>query len=156
MKRLAIDPGDKHVGYAHDFNGEVESGEWTPAECTNAVVHFMTQELVDELIIEEWVLYEWEKDKQVWSDFKSVQLIGALKLIAHWFQVPVFMQEATIKKPTRRQLQARGIKHVGKVIHARDAELHLYYRRIRRAREEETECQSQQSLEVSSAAKVKG
>lgn len=131
MRRLAIDPGDVHVGWAYDDGESVSAGEWTPAETPDAVVYLLTRNAVDEIIVEEWVLYEWERDKQVWSDFKSSQLIGSLKVIGHWFRIPVVMQSATIKKPTRKQLQRRGIKLVGGVIHSRDAELHLYYRKLR-------------------------
>jgi hypothetical protein len=135
MKRLAIDPGDIHVGWAYDDDHTVTAGEWAPAECPEMVIRMLTRNQIDELIIEEFVLYDWEAQNQAWSDFKTSQLIGALKLLAHWFQIPVIMQGANIKKPTRRQLVARGIKHVGQVIHARDAELHLYYRKLRRAKE---------------------
>jgi hypothetical protein len=135
MKRLAIDPGDVHVGWAYDDDHTVTAGEWTPAETPDRIVAMLTRNQVDEIIIEEWVLYDWETEKQAWSDFKSSQLIGALKLVASWFRIPVVMQGANVKKPTRRQLAARGIKQVGPVIHARDAELHLYYRKLRRAKE---------------------
>lgn len=135
MRRLAIDPGDVHVGWAYDDEHYVTAGEWTPAETPDRVVEMLTRNQVDEIIIEEWVLYDWEAQKQAWSDFKSSQLIGALKVIGHWFRIPVVMQGADKKKPTRRQLQARGIKQVGHVIHARDAELHLYYRKLRSDKE---------------------
>lgn len=97
----------------------------------------MTRNEVDELIIEEFVLYDRDIGKQAWSKLQTSQLIGALKLIAWMFRIPVIEQGANVKKPTRRQLQARGIKQVGKVIHERDAELHLYYRVLRRMREDE-------------------
>lgn len=137
VKRLAIDPGDLHVGYAYDGYDSVIADEWTPKECIENVVQMLTRNEIDELILEEFVLYEWDAQKQSWSDFKTSQLNGALKVIAGWFMIPVVMQGADKKKPTRRQLQARGIKQVGSSIHARDAELHLYYRRLRAAKEEE-------------------
>jgi hypothetical protein len=137
VRRLAIDPGDVHVGYAHNCFGTFETGEWTPRQCTEEVVHLMTLDVVDELIVEEFVLYEWETQKQAWSDLKTPQLIGGLKLIASWFRIPVEMQSATIKRPTRRQLQARGIMvQLRSGGHAADAQLHYWYRTIRRAKEE--------------------
>lgn len=139
MKRLAIDPGDVHVGFALDSSGCVVAGEWTPGECCDQVTYLMTQDVVDELVIEEFILYDKDIDKQAWSKLQTSQLIGALKWIAHMFRIPVVEQSATIKKPTRRQLAARGIKQVGPSIHARDAELHYWYRTLRRAKEEADE-----------------
>ena len=136
-RRLAIDPGDVHVGYAYDNTHRVVAGEWTPIECVENVTQMMTRGLVDEVVIEEFVLYEWETKKQAWSNFETSQLIGQIKLVCYFFKIPWVEQGANIKKPTRRQLQARGIEQVGPVIHARDAELHLYYRKLRRQKEEE-------------------
>lgn len=129
-KRLAIDPGDVHVGWAYDGSSTVQAGEWTPTEAVDELVRMMTHDAVDELIIEEFVLYEWEAKKQAWSEMKTSQLIGALKLIAYWFRIPVFMQPATIKKPTRGKLRAKGVKMAQGSIHANDAQLHLWHRRL--------------------------
>lgn len=136
MKRLAIDPGDIHVGYAYDGRGDVIADEWTPREACENITIMMTRNEIDELIIEEFILYEKDIRKQAWSKLQTSQLIGALKWIAEMFQIPVVEQSATIKKPTRAQMRARGIKHVGTVIHAKDAELHLHYRVLRRRVEE--------------------
>jgi hypothetical protein len=132
---LAVDPGDVHVGWCYGTLDGWETGEWRPGEATNAVVYFMTMDLIDELVIEEFVLYEREYSNQTWSPLKTSQLIGALKLIAHWFRVPVKEQGAYIKKPTRAQMKARGVRQQGDGTHARDAELHLYYRAYREQRE---------------------
>lgn len=137
VKRLAIDPGDVHVGYAYDGNGPVEADEWSPDRCIDELVYMLTNNLIDEIIVEEFVLYEDGIQKQAWSKLQTSQLIGGIKVVARWFRVPVVEQGAYIKKPTRKQLRARGIKQVGADIHARDAELHLYYRRLRAAKEEE-------------------
>lgn len=138
LKRLAIDPGDRHVGWARILDsGLVRTGEWTPSECCDQVIWLMTRNLVEELIIEEFVLYTREYSNQTWSDLPTVQLIGALKHIAHMFRIPVFMQGAAIKTPTRAQVKRRKIILRGPSIHARDAELHLYYRILRRRKEEE-------------------
>lgn len=136
VKRLAIDPGDVHVGWAYDAtDGVVQPlvGEWRPAEAIDAVVHMMTQNKVEELIIEAFNLQPDKAADQYWSDFKTSQLIGGLKVVAYFFRVPVYEQKPTIKKSTERQLKARGIKRsaAGKGIHASDAELHLQYRTIR-------------------------
>jgi hypothetical protein len=97
----------------------------------------MTQNKVDELIIEEYVLYPNEMANQTWSDLRTPQLIGALKHIAYMFRIPYVMQGAAIKTPTRAQCKRRGIRLEGASIHARDAELHLYYRILRKQKEGE-------------------
>lgn len=131
MKRLAIDPGDIHVGYTSDASGEVVTGEWSPTQCCWEVIHMMTHRQVDELILEEYVLYADKSEDQHWSPMRTCQLIGALKLIAAMFRIPVIEQGAYVKIPTRNQLRGRKIKQVGKNIHELDSELHYYYRRLR-------------------------
>lgn len=132
MIRLAIDPGDKHVGWAfQDPNEVVTAGEWTISEAPSRVREILWRwsNHARELVIEEFLLYP---DKnQSWSPMLTSQLIGALKLIAHDEGVPVLEQGASIKKPTRRQLKARGIKQVEGSVHASDAQLHLWYRILR-------------------------
>lgn len=129
MKRLAIDPGDKHVGWCHNLNGELEAGEWS-----NEVTIYKVLELLprtEELIIEEFALYPWENHRQALSRMLTPQLIGQLKLVAGEHGVEVIEQQASTKKPTRAQLRGRGIKQIGKGPHAKDAELHYYYRKLR-------------------------
>ncbi len=134
---LAIDPGDKHVGWAYAPRGfllgvaAVQTGEWRPGEAVNAVVHMMTKDMVAELVVEEFVLYEDKAREQSWSKLQTPQLIGALKVIAYFFRIPVVEQPAYIKKPTRAQMRGRGIRVSRGSIHAKDAELHLVHRLLR-------------------------
>ena len=120
-------------------SGLVRSGEWRPGQAVNEVIALMTQNKVDELVVEEFVLYPEEYQQQIWSDMKTSQLIGVLKHIAYMFRIPIEMQGASIKTSTRRQLRARGIKLRGPTEHARDAELHLWYRTLRKQKEDEGE-----------------
>lgn len=133
MKRLAVDPGDIHVGWARNPDGDlrVVTGEWRPTQACEEIVHLMTHNEVDELIIEEFILYADKTGEQAWSPLKTSQLIGTLKWIAYCFRIPVEEQGAYIKNGIRNQLRARKIKQVGLGTHARDAELHLYYRILR-------------------------
>src|SRR4051812_14680119 len=112
--RLAIDPGDVHVGWASRAQGITLAGEWTVVECLRKVRECIEwadrEELLMELVIEEYVLYP--NVNQSWSKMQTSQLIGALKLMAYESGVPVVEQGAYIKKPTRAQLKARGIKHL--------------------------------------------
>lgn len=135
MKRLAIDPGDIHVGWAYgSVIGELDVGEWLPKQACHAVTHLMTRNAIDELILEEFVLYTSHLNEQAWSSLQTSQLIGALKWIAVMFQIPVKEQGAYIKNATRNQLRGRGIHPVGKGTHQKDAELHWYYRTLREGR----------------------
>lgn len=131
MKRLVIDPGDEHVGWVLGGNSVIEVGEWRPTEACDAIVHLLTHRKVDEIVLEDFVLYDREYSNQTWSSLKTPQLIGAIKLIAHWFRIPVVLQGAHIKKPTRAKMKRLGIIHLGQSIHERDAELHYYYRKLR-------------------------
>jgi len=89
--------------------------------------------MVDEVIVEEFRLYDREYANQTWSPMKTSQLIGAIKLICHWFRIPLIEQGAYVKKPTRAKMKVRGVQHHPGSIHSRDAELHLYYRKWRSA-----------------------
>lgn len=131
---LAIDPGDVHVGWAMGLQinpGEwgIKAGEWTRSESVKEVERFGKD--LDELVMETFVLYPGKAAQQAFSPMLTSELIGKLKLTAEANDVPVHMQPAMIKKPTARQLAARGVKRVAIGNHARDAELHLYYRLLR-------------------------
>lgn len=148
-KMLAIDPGGVHVGMAwfHDeacFHAE----EMTPAGCIAEVQRQLSQGLLDVLVIEKFQLYPWMAQNQAFSEFPTVELIGALKLLwatcggEVWDDDPgdrrtalLVMQGANIKDPTRRILRAKGVKSVAKKLgaggHAADAELHGYHHVMR-------------------------
>jgi 2-methylisocitrate lyase-like PEP mutase family enzyme len=133
---LAIDPGDEHVGWALGVRGlgdvwGVKAGQWGRPEAVRAVRDALHLHHVDELVIEKFVLYPDRAAQQAFSPMLTSELIGKLKFLAELNDVPVEMQGAMIKKPTAAQLAARGIKRVGVGSHARDAELHLYYRLLR-------------------------
>lgn len=135
-QRVAFDPGDDHVGVAHHFHNpawQLKVFELTPTETVDFLIWVLTNQLADEIVVEEFVLYDREYANQTWSPMKTSQLIGSIKTIAYMFRVPVVEQGAYIKKPTRAQMRARGIKHLGTNVHMRDAELHLHHRRLREA-----------------------
>lgn len=144
---MALDPGDIHVGWAlHTGLPDLRqalTGEWRPKEACRAIKFMIQAGDVDEIIMEEYRLYDRKYEDQAWSPFLTVQLIGAVKWIAedtapdrtwHCAQcgdgigIHVHEQGATIKKGTRAQLPRRGIIQVGDGTHARDAELHLWKR----------------------------
>src|SRR4051794_3958347 len=108
---LAVDPGDRWVGWARWCCGVVTAGTWTPAECVAGVRQELARWVQTDrrgvLVIEEFVLYPNRAAAQAGSSFQTSQLIGALKLLASDAGVPVVMQGAYIKGPTRKQLRAR-------------------------------------------------
>lgn len=140
---LAIDPGDEHVGWALGLRivgteWAVKAGTWARSDAVSNVSKLIWTDpaaAVDELVLEKFQLYPGTAPKLAYSPMQTSELIGKLTLIAELpdVPVPVVMQSAMIKKPIARQLAARKIKRVGVGSHARDAELHLYYRILRQA-----------------------
>lgn len=147
MKLLAIDPGGVHVGLAaFGDDGCQTAWELTPP---TALLELRRQLMggLDVLVIEEFRLYPWLAQTLSYSDFPTVQLIGAMKMLwatgggEVWEEVgadPVcqlVMQPATIKDPTRNVLRGRQIKSVAKTSkaggHAADAELHGWHYLLR-------------------------
>lgn len=134
VNRIAIDPGEVHVGLCWDFDGEVRTMElkpdvfvkWFPAAVEDAL---RVGPL--EVVVESFKLYPGQTRKTPYRTMATSELIGKIELLCGQQRVPMVKQDATIKKPTRRQLRARGIKQVGRNTHERDAELHYWYRRLR-------------------------
>jgi hypothetical protein len=119
------------VGWVYGDDVITEYGEWTPGECINKLTEMLTHDEIDEIVVEEWILYESDAKKQSWSKMLSSQLIGSIKTVAFFFRIPVVEQGAYIKKPTRAQMRGRKIRSVGGVIHTKDAELHWWHRKLR-------------------------
>jgi hypothetical protein len=131
---LAVDSGDKHVGVASWCDGvatayEVDADFW--------LYQFskLVEQNVELVIIESFVLYPGKASAQSWSQMKTAEMIGAMKWIASQAGVPVVMQGANIKIPTRRQCKARGIDVGHRSNHAADASLHLHYYLLRQGLE---------------------
>ena len=126
---LAVDPGDIHVGVAmwrdeEAIAYEVDAEFWLTQ--FNKILEFL--ELV---IIESFVLYPGRASAQSWSPMQTSEMIGAMKWIAQQAGVPIVMQGANIKIPTRRQCAARGINVAHRSNHAADALVHLWYYLLR-------------------------
>ena len=143
MIRLAIDPGDKHVGWAYEAGDFRKAGEVGAAYAMEFVERWVLDAVLlygrdqVELVVEEFVLYPHEAGHQAWSPMRTSEMIGAIKHVAKQQGVPVTEQGAHVKKPTERQMVGRGIESVATGRHAKDAELHLNYR-VLRAKEEST------------------
>lgn len=125
MRVFAIDPGDRHVGFASWHRLERLAYEVDAAEAVSRLEQILGRG--DLLILEEFRLYPEKAAAQSYSPMETSQMIGAMKLVARQKGADVVEQGAGIKKATRAQLRARGIKQVGEGGHARDAELHLLH-----------------------------
>lgn len=168
---LAVDPGDRHCGLAR-FKvrpGPTDKDRWrarltwstelTPAQLVAVMENQawpdaalrdlpeLTPETIDVLVVEEFRLYPWMAREQGYSDFKTPRLIGKLELLADWAGVPLYLQGASIKKPSvataRRlvmdcdrpgedlpelvKLTSGRYDFVGRNQHVRDAIAHGWY-----------------------------
>lgn len=126
---LGVDPGDAHTGAAYWETGDrgVRCEE-IPSDVAVAEINATLKKAVEScydvrLVIEAFQLYADKASVQIGSSMETSQMIGALKYAASLLAVPVTEQGALIKKATRAQLKARGIKLSGS-IHAKDAGLH--------------------------------
>lgn len=136
---LAVDPGDAHVGLAGWRKSGVAEGAGNvacmeidapeaPEEVRDILVVALRTGERCVLVVEEYVLYGGARGAaQTWQPMLTSEMIGALKFIAKELGVAVVEQGAGIKKPTRAQLEPRGIDQIGSGTHERDAELHLLH-----------------------------
>lgn len=131
LLRIAIDPGEVHVGWAV-MRGLacVRAAEYTPDGAAFVLESTLALEVVEEVVIEEYRLYPWKSQEQGFREMKTSELIGALKWICGKKDMPVVMQPASIQKVTERRMKAQGVKLLsrGKGPHAKSAELHGLYR----------------------------
>jgi hypothetical protein len=117
LRLVAIDPGDRHVGWATFVGVEcTEVAELSPAECILRLEHLLQARALDVLVYESFALFPWEAQNQHWSEFETAQLIGVFKYLhARYGQgCELVKQPASIKKPAFAQLRARGIKSQAK------------------------------------------
>lgn len=134
---IAIDPGDKHVGWAAIPVDKLGGWDWDDRHTTT----FEPQETLDMLrkisengiqvivlVVEEFRLYPWKAKEQGFSQFHTAEMIGQLKLWVRWFspETELVMQPAAVKKPTFAIMQGRKIPLTRGTQHSKDAEAHLY------------------------------
>lgn len=137
---VAVDPGDKHVGIAWWYDSDDTHDKWyaieedakdavASVEARCVLLQNMGYRVV--LVVEEFRLYAHRSRAQSWKTMDTAEMIGALKYVAQGLGIEVVEQQAQIKVAMRAQLPARGIRQVGSGPHARDAELHLLYKKIK-------------------------
>lgn len=143
----AIDPGDKHVGFAvfvkeHDGHPVcVYSIEITPDECADRIAGMLFRDELAMVAVEKFTLYADKAMDQIGSEMLTSELIGVIKYLVRvhndevekgdpWSTGLVLLKSegAHAKKAIRAQLKARGIERVGKVgDHTGDAEEQGWY-----------------------------
>lgn len=129
---VSVDPGDQHVGWA----------EWSGVHCLSACEYTPAAAMVrledltggeDEpghdlglVVFERYQLYGWLAAQQSGSEFKTSQLIGAIKYVCSFHVVPVVGQLASVGKETykRTDWNPREWPSWGKGGHAKDAVAH--------------------------------
>jgi hypothetical protein len=129
MKILAVDPGDSHVGVAQYDDGEVTAEEVAAADWLPRFAGLVVE--LDQVVVEEFRLYPGSAPALSWSPMRTVEMIGVIRWLCSCAGVPITLQSAAAKQPTRAQCKARGIEWKHKSGHASDALLHLYYYMLR-------------------------
>lgn len=150
---LAVDPGAVNCGMAlleEDANSWTVQAAWKfgPFECVDHVESFVADsaQLSPCLVVESFRLYPGKMSEQGFSAMGTPQVIGAIRYVAareNWHRqnkgkplIPVVMQQASTRihgcqvlEGTCATVPGKGIHHdasvhLGKNIHARDAEAH--------------------------------
>lgn len=135
MNFVAIDPGGVHVGWAEfvDDRGEFfceRAEEVTPNELLKRLRLGLRQEYWQEVVIENFTVYPHTATALIGSDMPTSRLIGRTEEICHTLGVTLIKQPAHILKTTYELLKFKHIPLVsrGHGGHAKDAELHGWYR----------------------------
>ena len=148
-KLLAVDPGDVHVGMAefieHDDSWECDRAyELEHEEAADVISQFVVGGKLDVLVVERFALYADKAKAQIGSEMLTAQLIGVIKYIHRLYErnrqkaqtyvaetgvqvveCKLVFQPASIQKPTRAILRAKGVPSESKGnTHALSAELH--------------------------------
>jgi len=140
MKMMAIDPGDVHCGWALFEDGQCyKVGTFIPEDLLNMVTDMLADGDIDVLVVEEYRLYPDKAKTQSYSDFPTVETIGALKYLARTRGILIVMQPAAAKRPATGFASAMKIPMLsyqkGQSRHAKDAELHgIYWTQCERKR----------------------
>lgn len=133
---IGIDPGEVHCGFAivtteHDGWHSRIAGERTPQELYSLVLECVLLPNV-EWVVESFRLYPWKAQQQGFSQLRVVETIGVLRYLLGERMIE---QSASIKKTANALLRARGMAPLavtsGVGGHAKDAELHAWYRIMR-------------------------
>jgi hypothetical protein len=133
MRRLlSIDPGEVHCGIAIWLDDTcIQVEEYLPEVLWENMEFWLLNGVLDVVVIEGYWLYPWLLKEQGFSEVRTVETIGVARFLCKKYGVPIAVQKATIKIPTRAQMRARGVENLatveGKGGHCADAVLHGFY-----------------------------
>lgn len=133
---IAVDPGAEHIGCS----------AWVDLECTGSrtyhgpegrqqffgnLIFWLRNEALDEVVVEDFRLYASKAKEQIGSQLQTIRVIGVIEQLCLWAEVPYIEQEASIKKATYAIARRRGVTWKGPDVHAKDSEVHGYYRQTK-------------------------
>lgn len=125
---LSIDPGDRNCGVAWWRGTELrQTATYTPDELYEQI---NGQLVFKQWVVEEFRLYPWKMQEQGMSEMKTPGVIAVIRYIGTHRSgrtVPVVIQPALIKKPTRALMETMGLTNPGRNLHERDAVEHGYH-----------------------------
>lgn len=113
MKVLAIDPGHTCGVAIVRLGKTVQVPNTVESVSPGHVVDLLERPTVpgrewDIVIVEEFRLYPWLARSQAFSDFKTVEVIGVIKYLTAKHNLPLYMQQAGIKKEARSLAEDHG------------------------------------------------
>jgi hypothetical protein len=131
---IALDPGEKHCGFAQFGYGTPNpSPQWhmnvTYELSPGEMFHLLeTCKVPGTLVVfEEYRLYPWLLQEQGYSEVPTAERIGVIKYLCDKRRLAREQQSASIKKPTAGVMRVLGIEQTGPNQHCRDAEMHGWH-----------------------------
>jgi len=125
---IAIDPGDRHIGFASwRPRSGVQAKEVDASDFLKLLDGTMRNSKVDVVVVESFIIYPKNANALSWQRLRTSEMIGAIRWISESNGATIVEQAAAIKTPTRAQCTARRLEWKHRSGHASDAKLHLYH-----------------------------
>lgn len=146
MKYLFFDPGE-HTGYA-GFSKEGSLTTVGTCQTPEELFEFLARDLekpeftgdLELILYESFRLYPWKSEAQYWSEFKTVQVIGAIKYRAFDMGIEVKEQPSNILNMGYRYMGMDPLPHSNPLNHQFCAIAHgVYYLQINGIRKPQQE-----------------
>jgi hypothetical protein len=137
---VALDPGETTgIAITTPDDDRISLRQWNTKDLESGATNigFLLSTLKNQssqpirIICEDYKVYSWKTEDHKWSGVHTLQLIGALRIIAHQLGIPILFQMAYVGKTfvTDTKLIQWGVYNKG-LRHARDAERHLLHHLI--------------------------
>lgn len=146
MKFLCLDPGESTGCAIFEDDTLIEAGTLDAWEMIDVLDDALTPdgdlfsfegaanagnwEGIELVVMEDWVLYPWAAEAQVWDKQRTVRVIGAVELLCRQHGIPLVLQPAKIKESAEAGgAEAYFKRPLHPNRHANDAIRHgVYYR----------------------------